>query len=186
MNTSIATLRYRILDGPVSLEPLQVLQTRSIAWAGWTVVFSVLGASHAVSFSRGGEEFAEVLACASSGGPICAVLDLPGTGPSEPQALIHGVRIRGIIVPFALTGGDSLLNSYGPDSRLDRPFPAVDGRVPFTRIGWLPIGQTLVVETVHTYPEANVGIRTTTLFETGPAAQPGRVNAATPKEKAPS
>lgn len=184
MNTSIATLRYRILDGPVSLEPLQVLQSRCIVWEGWTLSFSVLGASHAVTFAKAGAQFSEVLACASPTGPISATLDLPGCVPSEPLTLLHGVQIRGVIIPFSLDAGDDLHYPYPPGSRLDRPFPVVAGQLPVTRIGWRPDGNTLVVETVHTYPEESVGVRTKTVFSTDSASAPDKVESLPPKEGA--
>lgn len=182
MKSSVSTLRYRILDGPVSLEPLKVLQTQCIAWGVWDVSFSVLGASHAVTLSCPDAEFAEVLACACPDGPISAVVDVPGAIPSQPLALVHGVQVRCRIDRFTLADGDDLSFRVPPDSRLDRPFPPVDGHIPFTRIGWRIDGSALMVETVHTYPEDNAGVRTNTEFSMATAKQAGPFAPARPEE----
>src|SRR2546423_15525715 len=57
------SLVYRLLNGPAPLEPLRVLDSRSIQWQGRTVTFYVLGASHAVCIGRDAVEVTELLTC---------------------------------------------------------------------------------------------------------------------------
>src|SRR5947209_5466621 len=72
---SIAALRYRLVEGPVDLKPLRIVASREINWIEWTVRFVILGASHAVTLSRGGDSITELLTCAPPFGPIRSIVE---------------------------------------------------------------------------------------------------------------
>jgi hypothetical protein len=180
MQHGTADLRYRLLRGPTDLAPLRVLACRSFAWAGWEVRAVILGASHAVVFRRGSEERAELLTCLPPplNGETDALLTLavpPDMNASEaalpsdwlPDGATGAVRLS----RFPLDGGDSLRGDFAPGSTLSFDFPVIAGATtPRTRVGWRADGAALFVETVHTYPEEQWGVRS----ETRITAEAGR------------
>lgn len=168
----LATLRYRLLPGRVDLAPLRVLASRRLPWNAWSVTFSVLGASHAVSLTRGEDRLTELLACVSGVGVGVPVMQANDGGMTRlclhAEGLVCEIQLR----PFALTESAELLLECAAESRLDVAYPAcADAETPYTRIGWRATAAALIVETVHTYPEEGLGVRSRTVFREETASE---------------
>jgi hypothetical protein len=163
---SVAALAYRLIEGPVRLEPLQVLASRTVDWDGWRATFFILGASHAVTLEREGRQLVELLTCVP---PIAAVeplLEAPGALSAERSAETSDLRAHVRLQPFLLRDGAGLSGRFGPQAHLALRFAASGTRPSAdTEIGWDLIPGVLCVETVHTYPEEGRGVRTHTRFE---------------------
>ena len=196
MHHTITTLHYRLLEGPVCLEPLRVLQTRTLLWQDRQVTFSVLGASHAVSLTRAGERLTELLACAAPEGALHVLAERPADPPDtfclELDIKTQGLLCRVQLETFALQHGDRLSDSFPEADQLAYAYPSRNANIekgkaeigklitettesgsdidanlwPWTRIGWRIEPDALVIETVHTYPEEGRGIRSRTVFTT--------------------
>jgi uncharacterized protein DUF2617 len=163
---STSTLRYRLLDGPARLEPLRVLQARSAMWRGWSVTFCVLGASHAVCLLKGGRQLFELLACAAPSGAARALAELAADRPGEVCVEAHGLICHARLTLFPLRKGDALRGDFAAADQLAVAYPTSgEGETPWTRVGWRAEGARLAIETVHTYPEEERGVRSESRFE---------------------
>jgi hypothetical protein len=165
MNQSCAMLQYRLLEGPVGLEPLRILASRREEWQGWTVTFYVLGASHAVRWEREGSVLTELLACALPEGDPGILAERKGDRPAALCLITQGLRYQMRLTPFALPEGDQLRNAYTAENRLEVAYPThPDGITPYTRIGWRLTDTELSLETIHTYPEEGRGVHSATVI----------------------
>ena len=162
---SSSALRYRLLEGPVRLEPLRVLDSRAVEWQGWHVTFSILGASHATSLKSDGQGLTELLTCAPPATDVRVLAEMAVAMGGEQCVAAAGLICRVRLSAFLLHEGEALRGSYAADSRLTVSFPrTAPGSIPRTHVGWRVAGQCLAVETVHTYPEEERGIRSESLF----------------------
>lgn len=162
---STATLRYALLTGPVELAPLRVLATRCLEWRGWKVTFCVLGASHAVCLEQGKRRLTELLACASGPEAGVPVVGSDGRQTTSLSMCSEGVVCDVVLTPFLLTADAGELQESDPAQRLEIAYPpAHDMATPYTRLGWRVANETLIIETVHTYPEEGRGIRSRTVL----------------------
>ena len=165
MNLSASNLRYRLISGPLELEPLRVLATRCMEWNGRSVTFCVLGASHAVCMQHGDTTITELLACCDLENRDDILLDIAGDPLQTACRIVAGLVCQVELIPFPLTEGDALRDDYPEANRLELAYPAsADGPTPFTRIGWRIHEGALYVETIHTYPEERLGIRSRSRF----------------------
>jgi uncharacterized protein DUF2617 len=163
---SASTLRYRLLDGPARLEPLRVLDARNVDWCGRCVSFLVLAASHAVLLRQGNRQLMELMACALPEGGARSLLELAADQPAEICIAAHGLICSVRLTPFPLGEGDGLCGDFATADQLAVAYPtSLDARTPFTRIGWRISGTRLSIETVHTYPEEEQGVRSESRFE---------------------
>lgn len=167
MHPTITTLRYRLLEGSVCLEPLRVLQARTVLWRDRQVTFSILGASHAVCIASSEETLTELLACATPEGRLRVLLECPAIVPASFCHAAQGLLCRIHVETFALREGDRLQDQFSEQDQLAFAFPtpdvdAVTDTPPWTRIGWRIESGALAIETVHTYPEAGQGVRSRT------------------------
>jgi len=180
----VADLRYRILRGPFSLETLRILEWRDITVGEWRVRFHILGASHAVQLRRGDEILTELLACLPADDQGAAEIPASATSlllapPTYGQLSRHlpddAIAGRVSLDRFAIQAvSDALIGDFTADCRLTKDFPLLSAGLavpPRTRIGWRVEGMTLEIETVHTYPEENAGLRSRTTFLLGEAGQ---------------
>lgn len=165
MNLATSHLRYRLLEGSVSLEPLRILAAHALEWRQWRVTFTILGASHAIRLEKGGLLLTELLACAEptgSGRVLAQVAEFPGTACYAAEGLL----CRATLTPFPLEGDDRLQGDFAMERQLAVAYPTLpQGETPLTRLGWQATDRRLRVETVHTYPEERRGIRSLTVFE---------------------
>ena len=165
MIVSCAMLQYRLLEGPVTLEPLRILASRQRDWQGWQVTFYVLGASHAVRLEREGVVLTELLACALPEGEFQALAEREGHTSHHLCLAAHGLRCQARLMPFALQEGDRLRGEFLAENRLEVAYPtAPDGATPVTRIGWRLNDRELCIETIHTYPEEGRGVSSASVF----------------------
>lgn len=165
MQQSASQLSYCLLDCRTDLRPLRILASRELIWEGWTVGIHVLGASHAVEFRRGAECVTELLTCVrpeyAQSPPIALQADTPGESCTSLARITCRVRLK----PFDLAIGDALIGAFDTDCRLEVAFPfAGDGAAPVTRIGWRVSGDSLAIETVHSYPEEGRAVRSESHF----------------------
>jgi hypothetical protein len=162
---STTTLRYSLLTGPVDLSPLRVMASRCVAWNGWRVTFSVLGASHAVCLERGEKRLTELLACAVGAESSVPLVLFNTEETTNLRLCAQGLVCDVQLIPFVLTEDAELSRESEPDSRLEFAYPPYSDTVtPYTRIGWRRTAEALHVETVHTYPEERRGVRSRTVF----------------------
>ncbi|MCS6777587.1 MAG: DUF2617 family protein [Chthonomonadaceae bacterium] len=160
-----SALRYVLTDAPVSLEPLTVMDTRSFCWRGWWVDCHVLAASHAVCLTGPAGGLTELLACMDPAWiPPGGFTRSADTG-WEVCLEQRGLCCRARLVRCVLQGNMDLCGHYQPESRMRVTYPARAGLpVPVTCLGWCSNGEWLQVETLHTYPEEGVAVRTWTVF----------------------
>jgi hypothetical protein len=165
MILSSSRLQYRLLEGPVGLEPLRILASRCLDWQGWQVTFYVLGASHAVRLEREGVVLTELLTCALPEGNARVLAEREGDQPKSLCRVAYGLQCQARLTPFALQEGGDLRGDYPPENRLEVAYPVLpDGVTPYTRIGWRLAGAELSVETIHTYPEEGCGMHSQSIF----------------------
>lgn len=186
-------LCYQMVQGRVCLEPLRILARREVCWNGWRVAFHVLGASHAVTLERDDVCITELFTCApvTSDAPVLAQSN--GLLPAALCPDVPGFGCRIALTRFALPEGDALKINMTEENTLAFTFPhasaanvpafstnapvfganvaafetkasALEAISPVTRIGWKMEETALHIETVHTYPEENCGVRSETTF----------------------
>jgi Protein of unknown function DUF2617 len=157
-------LRFALLESMGSLGAARILASREVDWNGDLVCFHVLAVSHAVIIRRE-PPLAELLTCGDfspSGRPIAHV---QVAAPCEFATRLGRFDYRCRLDPFSLVAGDDLLGCFSPERRLDVFFPSEGLSAPVTRIGWQIERACLNVETVHSYPEQEVGVRSRSRFE---------------------
>ena len=165
MQYSVDNLCYQLLEGPVCLESLQVMDKRSITWHNRHVTFYVLGASHAVFIETKQGGITELLTCApitSAGRTFAEGVITEGREwhITAPELICH-IQVQ----PFALADGDALNGRFDKENSLAVAYPTYPtGPIPMTRIGWSLDQRYITVETVHTYPEEGHGARSRTVF----------------------
>ena len=165
MNLSASTLRYRLITGKLQLEPLRILTSRAAEWREWRVTFCILGASHAVRLERGDTSLTELLACAMPEGVANILIDITGSEPQKACRIAEGILCQVELFPFPLSEGDCLEGDFAAPDRLELAYPALNNvPTPYTRLGWCITERELTIETVHTYPEENLGIRSRSRF----------------------
>lgn len=184
MTYSLPSLRYRFLEGESDLSPLRILESRTVAWAGREVTFCILAASHAVRIEADDTCVTEVLACGPVHGASRIRADAPGDTPTTLCATAAGLiwQARLTVEPLAVGPGRGALGrndsgaAEGSTPTLQHANTPADGRIsaaypwgevgpaPVTTIGWTVEGRILRVETLHTYPESGVAVRTETTF----------------------
>lgn len=62
---------------------------------------------------------------------------------------------------FSFGGGESLQGRF--EETLSHEFPATAESIPITRIGW-NAGRMLYIQTIHTYPQEGLGVRSITFI----------------------
>ena len=159
---SICSLHYRLISGEVALEPLHILKTHDLIWHDWHVRIFVLGASHAVQLTRGKDILTELLTC------------LPPAGNSKPlyetsieqcrQKNLHANGLRwGISLWECEAGKNEERLPIGMGASMQVEFPAIhSAEKPLTRINWMLHRNTLLIETLHTYPNEGRSVRSRT------------------------
>jgi hypothetical protein len=160
----VPDLRFALLETLGSLGAARICASREVHWNGDLVCFHVLAVSHAVIIRRE-QPLAELLTCGdfSPGGRPLAHVQV--VEPCELSIRIGGLDYRCRLEPFSLAVGDDLLGRFSTEQRLDVFFPCEGPSAPVTRIGWQIERGSLGVETVHSYPEQAVGVRSRSRFE---------------------
>ncbi len=178
MKYSVSNLRYRLLDKAIPLSPMKILSERSLLWNDWSVTFFVLGASHAVLLRRGDAELLELLACLPQYATpheteAHTLLTASCNSPERLCISAPALNCQIEIAPFSFasslsfsaTENDRLQGDFENESRLELAYPILSGAVaPVTRVGWKAAPESLLIETVHTYPEEGAGVRSRSLF----------------------
>lgn len=165
MQQSVSQLSYCLLPGPTDLRPLRIIASRELTWGDWRVRIHVLGASHAVEFRRGDACLTELLTCVRPKFATPPLIGLRAEAAGSGCAVTAGLTCSVRLAPFCLDGGDDLAHGFNEACRMDVAFPSADnGPAPVTRVGWRKNGRILVIETVHSYPEENCGVRSESTF----------------------
>ena len=157
-------LRFALLESVSTVGAGRILASREARWNGNLVSFHVLAVSHAVVIRRE-QPLTELLTCGDfspEGQPLAYVRIV---APCEFSTRVGRLGYRCRLEPFSLAGGDDLVGRFSPEQRMDVFFPSDDTGVPVTRIGWQIEPACLTVETVHSYPEQKVGLRSQSRFE---------------------
>jgi len=173
-------LVYSLYANPVPLSPLKILVVRSVCWGPWSVEFTILGASHAMTLSHmdgdgdeGGERcITELLSCLAPTGAlqtlaervVCPVLT---NGEPEDQWPIcveaSGLRIRVQTAHGPLTSETSIVRSHSETDQMAYAYPNQDcDDMSWTQLAWRLSDSTLHLETLHTYPQEGLAVFTTT------------------------
>jgi hypothetical protein len=167
MQQSISQLSYCLLPGPTDLRPLRIIASRDLAWLDWSVRIHVLGASHAVEFRRGDVCLTEMLTCVRPDFSLTPLIGLRAEAPGSGCAVTAGLTCSVRLTPFCLDGGNDLAREFTEACRMDIAFPSAEnGSAPMTRVGWRHSGHRLFIETVHSYPEEDRGVRSESTFLT--------------------
>lgn len=163
---TFSALRYRLVADLPDLQPLRILEQRTLPWHDGRLTFSVLGASHAVSWDTGEDRLTEMLTCHPPGrDPSPILAECAACRPITLYALSKCLSCAVEITPFSLEEGETLQGDFDGQHQLAHAFPdGPTGPTPVTRIGWLVSEARLTVETVHTYPETGQGVRSRSVF----------------------
>ena len=165
MQQSASQLFYRLLDGQADLLPLRILDSREFTWRAWSVCVHILGASHAVVLRRGDNSVTELLTCVHQEPALATLIGLQADEESEGCVAAHGLVCRVRLSPFCLDDGDALRSPFPAECCFEVAFPGSSpNAAPITRVGWRQAGPNLMVETLHSYPEENRGVRSVSLF----------------------
>ncbi len=158
---SSSDLKYRLVSGRVALEPMIVLDRRTISWGDWTVVFYVLGASHAMRIKRGKSQLTEILTC---GGPLISGNSIAEVGMGRAgcvSAVAHNLsftcRIRSESLPTGKSSSGRMIPGEFDNMEHEYPNPDLDVSS-WTRLRWQVTDRNLRLETEHTYPHEGVSI----------------------------
>lgn len=158
---SLANLTFRLVKGLPSLEPLQVLEEREITWQGHSVTLRILGASHAVTVDSEDEKTTELLSCGGVEGTSETLIEAPAHLQGAYESCTNGLIWKTTLAPFLLEEGESLQGRF--EETLSHEFPATAESIPITRIGW-NAGRMLYIQTIHTYPQEGLGVRSITFI----------------------
>lgn len=143
------------------LGPLRIFDSRRTQWRGRRVSFYVLGASHAACIEADGRAaIFELLSCVPVRGANEVLAASQLTAPRAVSAVLDDLTYRCELRPFALdTWTDPLAQAYPPVSQMRVAYEPPTGGVPtpLTCVAWRT-GRELAIETIHTYPEENLGI----------------------------
>ena len=152
-------LTYRLVEGDFSLEPMRVISERTVTWGVWNVTFYLLGASHAVRFSRRRRQLTELLSCAGRPKDGLTVLEIDvGQAPSI-VAKLRDLRVHFTLTPLPLTKVDSFAGQLDDEDWLEHAFPNRDIDEPsWTRLRWQVTAESVRLETLHTYPHEGICI----------------------------
>ena len=157
-------LRFALLESVSTLGTGRILASREERWNGDLVCFHVLAVSHAVVIRRQ-PPLTELLTCGDFSPDGQPLAHLWITAPCEFSTRVGRLGYRCRLEPFSLAGGDDLVGRFSPEQRMHVPFPGDGAKTPVTRIGWRIEPACLTVETVHSYPERKLGVRSRSRFE---------------------
>jgi hypothetical protein len=91
---------------------------------------------------------------------------MAAAGPFELSTIIGDMRYSFRLTLHSLQGGDALLGRYPDEDQVTVAYPRQqEFAAPVTRIGWVIRPSVLRLETLHTYPEECIGIRTESVIE---------------------
>ncbi len=162
---SVSTLCYRLIEGPVCLAPLRILATREIAWAACNVTIYVLGTSHAIVIENGLQTVTELLTCCPPVDACSVIRETRVLQSSTLSARVSGFACRSRIKPFELFGSWRPPGRFSSANSLRVGFPPNGIIAPETAICWEVSANRLIVETIHTYPEEDLGMLSRSEFE---------------------
>jgi hypothetical protein len=170
LDHSLSALRYRLIAGVVDLAPLRILAARSVSWKSWRVSFHILGASHAVVLDRDGKAITELLTCSAPP----EVENIVGEGLAERVSsgsiCVGDLSLRTNLERFPLGNNWTLPRRFHTKDSMHMDFSTISEGCALTAICWENFEEKLIVETVHTYPEEGMGIRSHSEFEVIDAA----------------
>jgi hypothetical protein len=157
-------LRFVLLETTSTLGDVRILASREARWNGDLVCFHVLAVSHAVVIRRE-QPLTELLTCGEYSPAGRPLAHLHINAPHELSTRLGCLAYHCRLEPFSLAGGDDLIGSFSTEQRMDVFFPGDAAHAPVTRIGWRIEPTRLTVETVHSYPEEKMGVRSRSRFE---------------------
>lgn len=162
---SYSDLLYLMLDGPVSFEPMKILDKRAVAWGWWTVEFYVLGASHAMSLSRGTRVFTELLSCAEldTDENISVLVEIE----QQPHftATLEDLIVEFQVATLPLTPVEPFAGNMDDTDWMEQPFIVPSsGATAWTRLRWNITVDCVRLETLHTYPQEKMCVISKTII----------------------
>ena len=167
MKYSLSNLKYQLVSGHISLEPMQILDSRILDWEGYRVTFFVLGASHAVRLEWEGQFLTELLTCSPTEAENFGGTEIWRADTEQSFSLERlGWRCSVQLLPFELSAENKIQGKFPPQNTLSFHYPLQPtGEIPRTEIGWKTEDTLLTVETLHTYPEEGRGVHSLSRFE---------------------
>ena len=164
---TIRGLRYFLIEGGTSwLESLRIIGLKQLLWADRDVILYALGASHAVSVRHREKQVTELLSCSGHFRADQYLAEMAASHPFEISTTIHGMSYRFRLTLHTLQGNDALLGRYPHEDEITVAYPPQpEFATPVTRIGWHIEPGVLRLETLHTYPEEQSGVRTESIIE---------------------
>jgi hypothetical protein len=156
---SPGSLHYRIITGNVPLAPLKILAEDEFTWHDWELTFTVLGASHAVTFTSGTRKVTELLTCGRAPAGVNLILESVADTDCKLQASVRGLSFETEIQSRSSEDLDVLTMELPAENRLEHEFPT-PGSMPsaWTKVGWEVEDDDLCIMSLHTYPEERVCI----------------------------
>jgi hypothetical protein len=156
---SVADLRYLLCPAPLDPARWQALDQARLSLPWGSLELTIIGASHVLALSAGGQQVTEVLACLPPMPlPAPAIAERPAAGrwrvgahcgPMR-YATRFALRRFGAASAFAATKAAIVARRPG----LLRLFPAGPAAVaPLTAIEWRIVGARVYLATYHTYPQ---------------------------------
>ena len=115
---------------------------------------------------QGDAVLTELLTCAAGDLQAQVLEQRPAGSDWSVSRTIDSLSYACRLSPFELAGGERLRGAFSRADRLAFAYGVADGsEQPMTLIGWREDGITLVVETLHTYPQEGRGVRTESTFQ---------------------
>jgi len=152
-------LKYMLFSSHISLEPMQILERRTVPWAAWTISFYILGASHAMCITRDGRHFMELLSCIYPNDDTNLLLKhdsvtecrLVGNTDGINHEIQLGTLPTARITPLCgrMTDNNWLEHAY---MNSDHDDPS------WTQLRWILNSTSVYLETLHSYPHEGITV----------------------------
>lgn len=161
-------IRLYVLEGESDLEQFSILESETYSWQGKSITFGILGASHFITVTSSLESVTEICACVPGvfADTTLVHIDSPieKLTPNVQKSIGNTMYTFSANVIAAEEGAermnDLLLYKIG-DHVLSHEFPSNKPTVtPITLIKVSNIGNELITQTVHTYPNEDIMVFT--------------------------
>lgn len=164
-------LQLYLVEGDCDVSQFVILKTESFEWHKKNFTFGILGASHFIEIVDGDQKFTEICAC------VPGTFDKPDKIHLASALSILPQRIECTFQNcnytfehhcMTLTQAKMISSDCMPDTThlenksMYHEFPSHNaGEAPFTKIALSRNMETLVIKTIHTYPNENSAVFTT-------------------------
>jgi hypothetical protein len=165
-------LRLIIGDKVISSDNFNVVSKHHIKHKGYSIVFGILTESHFVTFKRNETEFSEV----------CACNDVKVTGTEQVKITNQTAKLQRDYLDLSYSFSHEAMNMSTGTKRLSllqdkrsrtdvhyltHTFPtSKQGEFPAVTEVYISVSEVITIESVHTYPNCDVMVFTTSVIQT--------------------